>query len=194
MVLLLVELIWCYSTAQHRCTAEMHSTAQLSIDATWVGWIFHWFDVVALACWQLSYHSLVKWWHTLRQMVTNTNIAKPTVPMLTVMGGSVLTPKSLGICRQHMKGNGKSKMLTTQCWKTSRAPWEFVPYQLTQCAITLSLGFHTGWCARSTDTAAQLDSPMLPMPGYQEPSEVGYRMFCSLPIWQTVCWDAFALL
>ena len=44
-------------------------------------------------------------------MVTNTNIAKPTVLMLTVMGGSVLTPKSLGICRQHMKGNGKSKML-----------------------------------------------------------------------------------
>ena len=46
--------------------------------------------------------------------MTNTNIAKPTVPMLTVMGGSVLTPKSLGICRQHMKGNGKSKMLAWQ--------------------------------------------------------------------------------
>ena len=50
-------------------------------------------------------------------MVTNTNIAKPTVLMLTVMGGSVLTPKSLGICRQHMKGNGKSKMLTTTVLK-----------------------------------------------------------------------------
>ena len=100
------------------------------------------------------------------------------------------------------RGMAEAKCWQQQCWKTGRcwrqsadrAPWEFVPYQLTQCAITLSLGFHTGWCARSTDTAAQLDSPMLPMPGYQEPSEVGYRMFCSLPIWQTVCWDALALL
>ena len=138
--------------------------------------LLSWCDAPKLACWQFSYHSPVKCWHTL---------------------------SDAGKCWQiwilrrmaNAKADADRLCAASRCWQRSadRTPWEFVPYQLlTHYAITPSLcvGFFTlgvCWLYRYR-THSRVGLPlMLP---YQQPSGVGNRIFCSSPIGQTLWWNS----